>query len=179
MSETHFNCYTVDSELWLAILNSLLCPETDRNIRRIRRQGYVYLTDFKKWCFDVSYLTSISVLTSLLTLRSRYQDQSFCARFSLARLPTETARKFFLDHFLKEMTLSFFFWLLEPVQCHGKTIFVPYLLPSHVKYYPNSQNFPPFALYVRHINTLQDRGSLLFPLTEKKEQGTSDSQGKI
>ena len=22
--------------------------------------------------------------------------------------------------------------------------FVPYLLPSHVKYYPNSQNFPPF-----------------------------------
>ena len=31
--ETHFSCDTVDRELWLAILSSLLCPETDRNIR--------------------------------------------------------------------------------------------------------------------------------------------------
>ena len=46
--------------------------------------------------------------------------RSVCAWFSLARLPTETARKFFLDHFLKETALSFFFWLLEPVQCLGK-----------------------------------------------------------
>ena len=41
----------VDRELWLAILtmlSSLLCPETDRNIR-IGKQGYVfYFTDFKK-----------------------------------------------------------------------------------------------------------------------------------
>ena len=33
MSETHFSCDTVDRELWLAILSSLLYPETDRNIR--------------------------------------------------------------------------------------------------------------------------------------------------
>ena len=28
-SETHFSCDTGDRELWLAIFNSLLCPETD------------------------------------------------------------------------------------------------------------------------------------------------------
>ena len=33
VSETHFGCGTVDRGLWLAILRSLLCPETDRNIR--------------------------------------------------------------------------------------------------------------------------------------------------
>ena len=66
--ETHFSCDTVDRELWLAILSSLLCPETDRNIR-IGKQGYVfYFTDFKNWCFDVSFLTSISVSTVVLTL---------------------------------------------------------------------------------------------------------------
>ena len=48
VSETHFNCDTVDRVWWLAILNSLLCPETDRNLR-IGKQGYVfYFTDFKK-----------------------------------------------------------------------------------------------------------------------------------
>ena len=70
VSETHVrvSCDTVDRELWLAILSSLLCPETDRNIR-IGKQGYVfYFTDFKKSCFDVSFLTSISVSTVALTL---------------------------------------------------------------------------------------------------------------
>ena len=67
VSETHFRCDTVDRGLWLAILSSLLCPETDMNIR-IGKQGYVfYFTDFKKWCFDVSFLTSISVSTVVLT----------------------------------------------------------------------------------------------------------------
>ena len=50
VSETHFGCDNVGRELWLAILSSLLCPETDRNIR-IGKQGYVslfYFTDFKK-----------------------------------------------------------------------------------------------------------------------------------
>ena len=48
VSETHFSCDTIDRGLWLAILSSLLCPETDRNIR-IGKQGYVfYFTDFKK-----------------------------------------------------------------------------------------------------------------------------------
>ena len=47
-SETHFSCDTVDRELWLPILSSLLYPETDRNIR-IEKKGYVfYFTDFKK-----------------------------------------------------------------------------------------------------------------------------------
>ena len=51
-----------------------------------------------------------------------YQD-IFCAWFILARLPTETAREYFLDHFLKEtaLQLTLFFLLLEPVQCLGKT----------------------------------------------------------
>ena len=41
-------CDTVDRGLWLAILSSLLCLETDRNIR-IGKQGYVFsFTDFKK-----------------------------------------------------------------------------------------------------------------------------------
>ena len=66
VSETHFGCETIDLGLWLGILNSLLCPEMDRNIR-IGKQGYVfYFTDFKKWCFDVSFLTSISVSTVVL-----------------------------------------------------------------------------------------------------------------
>ena len=41
VSETHCSYDTVDRRLWLAILNSLLCPETDRNIR-IGKQGYVF-----------------------------------------------------------------------------------------------------------------------------------------
>ena len=144
VSETHFSCDTVDRGLWLAVLSSLLCPETDRNIR-IEKQCYVfYFADFKKWCFDVSFLTSISVSTVVLTLGkveffklinlrnilfigfvkqwfSAYQEQVW-AWFSLARLPTEAARKLFLYHFLKETALSFIsFWLLEPVQCLGNT----------------------------------------------------------
>ena len=48
LSEAHFSCDTVDRGLWLAILNSLLHLETDRNIR-IGKQGYVFhFTDFKK-----------------------------------------------------------------------------------------------------------------------------------
>ena len=42
VSETHFSCDTVGRELWLAILNSLVCPETDRNIR-IGKQSYVFM----------------------------------------------------------------------------------------------------------------------------------------
>ena len=33
VSEAHLSCDTVGRELWLAILSSLLCPVTDRNIR--------------------------------------------------------------------------------------------------------------------------------------------------
>ena len=63
MSETHFSCDTVDRGLWLAILSSVLCPETDRIIG-IGKNGYVfYFTDFIRRCFDVSFLTLISVST--------------------------------------------------------------------------------------------------------------------
>ena len=41
VSETHFSCVSVGCELWLAILNWLLCPETNRKIR-IGRQGYFF-----------------------------------------------------------------------------------------------------------------------------------------
>ena len=71
-----------------------------------------------------------------------YQDQ-VCAWFSLVRLPTQTARKLLLDHFLKETAL---FLLLASQTCSmpRQDFFVPYLLPSHVNCYPNSQTIPPF-----------------------------------
>ena len=43
-----------DRELLWAVLCSLLCHETDWNIR-IEKQGYVLVYDFKRWCFDVSH----------------------------------------------------------------------------------------------------------------------------
>ena len=68
VSEKHFGCNTAGLELWSSILCSLLCPETDWNIR-IVKQGYVFIfTDFKKWFFDVSFVTSISVSTVILRL---------------------------------------------------------------------------------------------------------------
>ena len=66
------------------------------------------------------YIDRESVI-GFVNSRSAYQDQQVCAWFSLARLPTEAAGKLFLYHFLKETALSFVFWLLEPVQCLGKT----------------------------------------------------------
>ena len=42
VSETHFSCDTVGRELWLAILNSSLCPETDGNIR-MGKHGCVFI----------------------------------------------------------------------------------------------------------------------------------------
>ena len=51
MSETSRSCDTVGREMWLAILSSLLRPETDWNIR-IGQQAYVFiLTDFKRDVF--------------------------------------------------------------------------------------------------------------------------------
>ena len=47
MLETSGSCDTVGHDMWLAILSSLLRPETDWNIR-IGQQGYVFiLNDFK------------------------------------------------------------------------------------------------------------------------------------
>ena len=63
----------------------------------------------------------------------------FCLRFVY----------FFDDVFF--FVCVFFFCLCWPFWATVRTcsmprqdFFVPYLLPSHVKYYPNSQNFPPF-----------------------------------
>ena len=147
MSETHFSCDTVSRELWLAILSSLLCSEMDSNTCSHRRESKVVfiLTDFKS---AFSFLTSISESTVILRLKkveffkyinlrnilsigfvkfeikqwvSAYQHQ-FSACFSLARLPTETARVFFLNLFLNETALAFFLLFLEPVQCLGKAL---------------------------------------------------------
>ena len=65
---------------------------------------------------------------------------------NLARLPT--ARVFFSETFSKRETALSFFFLLDyasrtcsmPLQY----FFCTYLLLNHVKYYLNSQNFPPF-----------------------------------
>ena len=105
VSETHFSCDTVDRGLWLAILSSLLCPETDRNIR-IGKQGYVfYFTDFKKWfwcfipdinqrvnsCFDTGksffFLNKIISETFCLLglLNSRYSNVSRLNKTKIVR----------------------------------------------------------------------------------------------
>ena len=130
VSETHLSCDTVDRELWLAIISSLLCPETDRNIpthRKARLQMSLFYLILRSDVLTFhSWHQSVTVSTVILTLGkveffkwsnlrnilfigfvnfeikqwfSAYQDQ-FCAWFSLARLPTKTAREFFLDHFL-------------------------------------------------------------------------------
>ena len=41
--ETHFSCDTVDRELWLAILSSLLCPEMDRTFASESKVMYFIL----------------------------------------------------------------------------------------------------------------------------------------
>ena len=62
MSETHLSCDTVGRELRLAILISLLCPETDRNIR-IGKKGYVFI---------------LSVLRSDVLMLFHSRHQSVC-----------------------------------------------------------------------------------------------------
>ena len=88
MLETHFSCDTVDRGLWLAIGSSLLCPETDRNIRIGSKVKLMY--------FILLILRSdlfIGFVKFEIKQRfSAYQDQ-VCAWFSLARLQTEAARK--------------------------------------------------------------------------------------
>ena len=81
LSETHFSCDTVDRGLWLAILSSLLCPETDRNIH-IGKQGYVsFFTVLKKWCFipDINQRFSSCFDTSKSwILLNKLISQTFC-----------------------------------------------------------------------------------------------------
>ena len=130
-----FYCDTIGRELQLAIICSLLCPETDI---RIGKQGYVFiLTDFKKWCFDISFLTCICVSTVILRLRkvdffnkliseifcllgllnSRQSNGSWLTKtnfvldlvslaVSLDSLSTETSRGFFSEPFSKRNSLK-------------------------------------------------------------------------
>ena len=55
---------------------------------------------------------------------------------------------FFFESFSKKETALSFFFLLDYASrtcaMPRQDCFVRYLLPSHVKYYLNSQNFPPF-----------------------------------
>ena len=59
MSETHFNCDSIGHELWLAVLNSLLCPERDRNIR-IGKQGYVLILPILRSHVLISFIPDIN-----------------------------------------------------------------------------------------------------------------------
>ena len=68
MSETSRSCDTVGREMWLAILSSLLRPETDWNIR-IGQQAYVFiLTDFKREVFMFILDINISMSTVIFRL---------------------------------------------------------------------------------------------------------------
>ena len=58
--ETHFSCNTVGCELWLAILCSLLCPETDWNIRIRKQDCVVILTDFNKWSMFWRFIPDVN-----------------------------------------------------------------------------------------------------------------------
>ena len=81
---------------------------------------------------------------------SAYQDQ-FCVWFSLARLPTETARVFFPSHFLKKKRLdlssSCFSYLLNALT----RLFCTYLLSSHVKYYLKSESSKALAVLLTNL----------------------------
>ena len=124
----------------------------------------------KEWCFDVSFLTSISVSTVILRLgkvyflNSKLISETFCllsllnSRYNNGFRLTETNFVFhllsldyilrLLDHFSGSLFTrnGFIFFLPAFRTCSmpRQDFFVPFLLPSHVKYCLNSQNFPPF-----------------------------------
>ena len=54
---------------WAVVVYTLLAAVPWKWLRIESMQGYVFiLTDFKKWCFDVTFLASISVSTVILRL---------------------------------------------------------------------------------------------------------------
>ena len=63
-----------------------------------------------------------------------YLKVNFVFDLNLVRLPTETVRVFFSESFPALSTCSM----------HGQDFLGSFLSPSHVKYYINSQIFPPF-----------------------------------
>jgi len=67
--------------------------------------------------------------------------------FGLSRSTADCSRIFSEPFSQKETALSFFFLLdyaSRTCSMPGMYFFCTYLLPNHVKYYLNSQNFPPF-----------------------------------
>ena len=84
-----------------------------------------------------------------MVLAAGCHDQ-VCAWFSLTRLPTEAARKLFLYHFLKRNGFIFRFLASRTCSMPRQDLFVPYLLPRHVKYYPILKNF-------RHFKTAEGK----------------------
>ena len=46
VSETHLSCDTIGSELWLAILNSLLCPNGQEHHASCQQYGF---DEIKQW----------------------------------------------------------------------------------------------------------------------------------
>ena len=70
VSKTNFSFDTVGRELLLAVPRFCTLKWTGSNIRIGGYVFCVYFTDFKKWCFDVSFLTPISVTTNTLTLQN-------------------------------------------------------------------------------------------------------------
>ena len=99
---------------------------------------------WEKLIFFNKLISETFCLLGLLNSRSAYQDQQVCAWFSLARLPTEAASKIISVSFSKRYGFIFRFLVSRTSSMPRQNFFVPYLLPSHVKYYPYSQNFPPF-----------------------------------
>ena len=115
------NC-TLNSSLWRPCSKPYSCLVSAVGQEHSHRKAMlcVYFTYFRKWCFDVSFLTSISVSTVFWHWKScfsetfcllgfeikqwfsAYQDQ-VCAWVSFAGSTADwDSLKTFLDHFLKE-----------------------------------------------------------------------------
>jgi len=162
VSETHFSCNTVGHELLWAVLCSLLCPETDWNIRNRRQGCMLFLFDaayfetektwveFSKWINLINASTLFSGFAKFEIKRwfsPTYQDQFFVwSLVSAVSLDCRLLESFFQSHFPKKETALSFFFLLD---CASRTCSMPrqyffVLLPNHVKYYLTFKTFREF-----------------------------------
>ena len=112
----------------------------------LKRTGTFASEIYFNWgCFEVSFLTSISVSTAILRL-GKAEYFKFCAWFSLVHLPTEAAWVFLeiSESFSKGNCFAVFLPAFRTCLMSRQDFFVPYCLPSQVKYYLDSHNVPPF-----------------------------------
>ena len=82
-----------------------------------------------------------------MVLGAAYQDQVTKTKFvrGLVSLDCQLRLLEIISvSFSKRNGFNFRFLASRTCSMSRQDFFVPYLLPSHVKYYPNSQNFPPF-----------------------------------